>query len=149
MLLRQSSNIDRPAALVWPYIVTPELFRQWNDKIASIEARERFHAGQQFTTHYLWHGREMQCLSVVAGIEEGRLLELRHTRCLGPKAQLDMEIIERVELKSSGTRSTVTKNITVRNHGIPWYLLPLIWLLTRFGTPKGEDKLKTLCEGGT
>jgi uncharacterized protein YndB with AHSA1/START domain len=148
MIIRQRSSISRPPAAVWPYIVTPERFQQWNDKIASIEARERFRAGQQFTTHYLWKGKEMQCLTVVTGLEEGRLLELRHTRCLGPASRPDMEVLERVELEGDADRSVVTKTIIVRNIDIPLLLRPLVWLITRFGKPKGEDLLKKLCEGG-
>ena len=32
--------------------------------------------------------------------------------------------------------------------GIPLWLLPVIWFVTRFGKPSREDKLKTLCEAG-
>ena len=146
MVLRDRSVISRPPSVVWPYIVTPELFQKWNDKVASIEARELFHLGQQFTTHYLWKGKTMQCLSVVTRLEEGRLLELRHTRMLGPSSRPDMVVIERVELKGSAGGSVVTKRITIRHHDFPWYLMPLIWFVTRFGKPTGEDLLKKLCE---
>jgi uncharacterized protein YndB with AHSA1/START domain len=149
MLIRERSIIARPAAAVWPYIATPELFQQWNDKVASMEARERFREGQQFTTHYLWNGKAMQCLSLVTRLEEGRLLELRHTRMLGPAGRRDMEVTERIELSGEGERSTVTKTVTIKNIDIPLLLRPLIWFVTRFGKPKGEDRLKKLCEGKT
>jgi uncharacterized protein YndB with AHSA1/START domain len=148
MRILQQSIISRPSAAVWPYIVIPEQFAKWNDKVASIEARERFRAGQQFTTHYLWKGTELQCLSVVAKLEEGRLLEIRHTRCIGPASHPDMKVTERVELEDQGDRSIVTKTVIVSNSAIPFLLRPLVWFISRFGKPTGEDKLKMLCEGG-
>jgi hypothetical protein len=54
----------------------------------------------------------------------------------------------RVTLEESRGRTTVTKIVTVRNHGIPWFLMPLIWFVTRLGKPVGPDPLKSLLEGG-
>jgi hypothetical protein len=147
MLLRQISYINRPPAVVWPYIITPELFAMWNDKVQEIGARDRFQAGQKFTTNYLWKGKAMQCMSMVTRIEEGRLLEIRHERCLGSKIRHDMVVTERINLSGEGERSTVTKNIIVTNHGVPWIFIPCIWFVSRFGKSVGEDKLKRLCEG--
>ena len=40
MVLKERTEIDRPAAHVWRFIVTPELFLQWqwNDKVVDMEA---------------------------------------------------------------------------------------------------------------
>ena len=149
MVLRQRSFISRPPAAVWPFIATPELYQQWNDKIASMEAREQFHASQQFTTHYRWKGKELQCLSVVTRLDEGRLLEIRHTRCLGPESRPDMEVVERVKLEGNAERSVVTKTVFVKNFDMPLLLRPLVWFITQFGKPKGEDRLKRLCENSS
>ena len=68
------------------------------------------------------------------------------TRCLGPSSRPDMEVIERIELRGRDGRSVVTRTVIAKNVGIPLLLRPLVWLITRFGTPKGEDLLKKLCE---
>lgn len=76
MNLRERTAIDRPAALVWRYIVTPELFQQWNDKIVAMEARGAFQPGQHFHARYAWRQRELQCWSQMTRLDDGRLLEL-------------------------------------------------------------------------
>ena len=146
MILREQSIIDRPPDAVWPYLVTPELFQKWNDKVESMNARERFRKGQTFTTHYLWKGKPMQCTTTVTELEEGRLIELRHAHMVGTSSPREMEAVERIELKPRGKGSVVTKTVDIMNSGVPWWLAPLIWLINRFGTRQGEDKLKTLCE---
>ena len=52
MKIVERSLISAPPEKVWPFIVTPELFCRWNDKIISMEARGVFVAGQQFSTSY-------------------------------------------------------------------------------------------------
>jgi len=148
MKLHDRSEIDRPAALVWRYIVTPELFLQWNDKVVAMEARDAFQLDQHFHTRYEMNGKQLQCWSSVTAIEKERLLELRHGNCAGKGMHRDIEVIERISLFEKGGRTVVTKNVTVRNSGVPWYFAPLIWFITRLGTPVGKDKLKELCEGG-
>lgn len=147
MKLHDRSEIGRPAAAVWPFIVTAERFRQWNDKIIDIEARGEFRLGQAFHTQYRMSGREMRCWSKVTALEPGRLLELRHGNCSGKGTPHALEVTERVTLEEQDGRTVVRKEITVRNHGVPWIIRPLIWFVTRFGKPVGKDKLKELCEG--
>jgi hypothetical protein len=76
------------------------------------------------------------------------VLELRHSAPSGPGIRPDLEVTERVTLEESRGRTTVTKVITITNHGIPWFVMPLIWFVTRFGARVGPDPLKSLCEGG-
>jgi uncharacterized protein YndB with AHSA1/START domain len=45
MKLRERSEIDRPPSRVWCYIITPELFLQWNEKVVEMEARGSFETG--------------------------------------------------------------------------------------------------------
>jgi hypothetical protein len=143
---RERTLINRPAAEVWPYVINPAYFQQWNEKIASMDVRETFRLGQPFVTHYLWKKKRLQCLSVAVEIEEGRLLELRHSNFVGPGVNPEMEVIERIELEEKGFRCIVTKNVAIKNHGISWVLVPLIWLGTRFGKPVKEDRLKLMGE---
>ena len=147
MRLYDRSEIARPASAVWPYIITAEHFRQWNDKIIGLEAAGHFHLGHAFHTHYRMRGRDLRCWSKVTALEPERLLELHHGNCSGKGRQRDLAVVERITLEEKSGRTIVQKVITVRNHGIPWFLLPLIWLITRFGRPVGRDKLKELCEG--
>lgn len=146
MNIREKTIIDRPAVSVWPYIIKPEHFQKWNDKIAYMEARERFQLGLNFVTHYRWRQKELQCLSVAVKIEEGRLLELRHSKFVGAKVRHDMEVIESITLEERDHSSVVTKNVSIKNHGIPWVFIPLIWLISRFGRRVEEDSLKKMCE---
>jgi hypothetical protein len=148
MILRDVSKIDRPASVVWPYIATAELFRQWNDKIIDLEAAGPFQLGQTFHTHYRMSRRETRCWSKVTALEPERVLELHHGNCSGKGARRGLEAIERITLEEKDGRTVVRKEITVRNHGVPWLLRPFIWFVGRFGRPTGRDKLKELCEGG-
>jgi len=146
MHIRQRTVIDRPAAEVWPLIVTPECYQEWNEKVSSMEAKGRFQLGQRFITHYTWKKKQLQCQSVAARIEEGRLLELRHGSPIGAGVNREMEVIERVTLEDKGSRSVVTKDVYIKNHDIPWIFVPLIWFNSRFGRPVGKDRLKSMCE---
>jgi uncharacterized protein YndB with AHSA1/START domain len=148
MNLRERTAIDRPAALVWRYIVTPELFQQWNDKIVAMDARGAFQPGQRFSTQYEMRRKQLQCWSQVTRLEERRQLELRHGNCSGQGIRRDIEVIERITLEEKDGRTIVTKDVTIRNSGVPWFVVPLIWFINRFGKPAQPDKLKAMCESG-
>ena len=148
MRIRERTEIRRPAVEVWPYVIQPENFQKWNTKIASMDASGAFRLGQPFTTHYLWKGKPLQCVSRATDIVDGRVLELRHSAPAGRGIRSDLDVTERVTLEESRGRTTVTKVVTIRNHGIPWFLMPLIWFVTRLGKPVGPDPLKSLLEGG-
>jgi uncharacterized protein YndB with AHSA1/START domain len=147
MHIRERTGIGRPAAEVWPHIVTPEDFQKWNAKVVSMEARGTFQLGQRFVTHYMWRNKQIQCQSVAVRIEEGRLLELRHSSPIGRGLNRELEVIERVTLEDQGARSVVTQDVHFRNHDLPWFLVPLMWFVTRFGKPVGRNRLKEMCEG--
>jgi hypothetical protein len=147
MKLYDRSEIDRPASVVWPFIVTAEHFRAWNDKIIDLEASGEFRAGQTFHTGYRMSKNEIRCWSKVTALEPERLLELHHGNCVGQGLKREIEVVERVRLEEKDGRTIVTKDVTVTNSGVPWFFVPLIWFVTRFGKPYGKDKLKELCEG--
>lgn len=148
MKIVERSLINAAPEKVWSFIVTPELFCKWNDKIVSMEARGTFVAGQQFSTCYRLTGRSAQCLSVVTELQPPRLLELRHTVVLSASGGAGVNAAERITLEEKNGGTLVTKTVTIGNRGVPFWLLPIIWFVTRFGKPSGEDKLKKLCETG-
>ncbi len=147
MKLFDRSDVARPASVVWPYVITAEHFRRWNDKIVDMEASGPFHIGQTFHTSYRMSGKEIHCWSTVTALEEDRLLELRHENCTG--IHRDSEITERITLAEKHGRTVVTKEVTIRNSGVPWFFAALIWFINRFGKPVQPNKLKALCEGDT
>lgn len=145
--LRERTEIARLPADVWPFIVTAELFRQWNEKIVDIEATGQFRQGQSFITRYRMSGREMQCLSKVIALEPGLLLELRHGNCSGKGMRRELDVVERITLSEKRGRTIVKKEVDLRNSGLPWFMIPVLWFINRFGKPVGRNKLKDLCEG--
>ena len=147
MKIRERSDIARPALHVWPYIVTAEHFRVWNDKVIDLETQGEFRLGQTFHTGYRMSQHEIRCWSKVTALEPERLLELHHGNCTGQGLKRDIEVVERVTLEEKDGRTIVTKEVVIRNSGVPWFFVPLIWFVTRFGKPVGKDKLKALCEG--
>ena len=82
------------------------------------------------------------CWSQLTRLDRGRLLELRHGNCSGPGTRKAVEVVERITLEEKDGRTIVTKDVTVRNSSIPWFI-------SRFGKPVGKDKLKAMCEGDT
>jgi uncharacterized protein YndB with AHSA1/START domain len=146
MRIRERYAVDRPPTTVWPYIIRPELFARWNTKVSAMDATGEFRVGQPFTTHYRWNNKAIQCVTVATEIQPGRLLELRHSTLTGTGIRPDMEILERITLRGAGRGSTVTKVVTIRNHGMPWLFVPLVWFIANFGARVGPDPLKVLCE---
>ena len=139
--------IERPAEEVWRHVIRPESFRQWNDKVSSLDAVGEFRVGQPFTTHYVWNGKALQCASMATELQPGQVLELRHTAPVGPGVPPDPQIRQRITLEPSGSgRTVVTKLVSIENDAMPWYLRALVWFVTRFGAPAGPDPLKVLCE---
>jgi hypothetical protein len=112
-------------------------------------AREAFQTGQHFHTRYAWKRRELQCWSQITMLDEGRLLELRHGNCSGSGIRIAIEVVEHITLEEKDGRTIVTKDVTVRNSGVPWFVIQLIWFIGRFVKPVGKDKLKEMCEGDT
>jgi len=146
MKLIERSVIRAAPEKIWPFIITPEQFQKWNDKIVSIGAREAFVLGQPFSTCYEMSGHYSQCLSVAVEIRPFRLLELKHKAVFNSKGRSNAEAVERITLVQEGEVTVVTKTVLLRDHGIPFVFLPFIWFIARFGKRQGEDKLKTMCE---
>jgi hypothetical protein len=146
MRIRERTVIDRPATRVWPHVIRSESFQRWNEKISSIDAVGEFRVGQPFTTHYEWRGKALQCASIATEIQAERVLELRHTALVGAGVPPNLKIRQRITLHPRGARTVVAKLVSIANHEMPWYLLALIWFVTRFGAPTRPDPLKVLCE---
>jgi hypothetical protein len=146
MHIIERTKVDHPAAKVWPLIVSPEFFQLWNDKVVSMDAKDRFFLGQTFTTLYLMNGKNLSCATKVTALEEARLLVLEHSNCTGQGLSPNLEVIERITLTESGAGSVVVKDVEIRNSGIPWFLVPVIWFITTFGKRVGPDKLKQLAD---
>jgi hypothetical protein len=146
MRISERTEIERPVMKVWSYVIKPEYFQKWNKNIVSMEARDKFTLGQPFATHYKLGKKESQCISVVTSMIEGSLLELRHSNCTDTNGPTEMEALERITLKERMGKTIVTKDVFIKNHGMPLILLPLIWFITRFGHPAEPDRLKVMCE---
>lgn len=146
MRILERTEIDRPVVKVWPYIISPEHFQKWNKRIIALEAKGEFRLGQLFTTHYQMSAKQIQCVSTATAIEEGRLLELRHSNCIGNGINPELEVCERITLQEVKGRTIVTKEVVIKNHDVPWILIPIIWFVTRFGKPTEPDTLKLMCE---
>ena len=146
MRIRQRSLIDRPPERVWSYVIRPEHFQTWNSKITALDATGEFRLGQTFTTRYKWNDKVITCVTVPTEISEAHVLELRHAHPTGVGVRPDMEVQERITLRGFGRRTIVTKIITIKNHGMPWFLIPVVWFVGNFGARVGPDPLKVLCE---
>ena len=140
------TQIDRPASAVWKNVIKPESFQKWNDKIESMEARDEFHLGEPFMTRYKWRGKQTQCMSVATNISDGRVLELHHSDFIGNGVDPRMEALERIVLEERGGRTMVTRVLSIKHHGVPLILAPILWFVSRFGKPKDPDPLKLMCE---
>ncbi len=147
MRLLQKTKIEQPAYRVWKYVIKPEYFKKWNKKIDSMEAKDEFRLNQFFQTSYKWNNRQISCRSIAVSIVEKSLLELRHTDFLGINIKHEMIIVERVILNERKGKTTVTKDVSIRNHSIPLLIVPIFWLVNRFSSSKELDALDLLCKG--
>jgi hypothetical protein len=148
MKMTERSDINRSAAEVWPFVVTPEHFQKWNDKIVSMETQGRFAQGQAFATYYQMGKNGIKCTTNVTQVIEEQELVLHHTNCIGEKMLPgnNLDIVERVTLKNKGAKTVVIKEVTITNHHMNIFLAALVWFITHFGKRAGPDKLKQLCE---
>lgn len=146
MKLSETSLISAPPEKIWPFIVTPEHFQIWNDKIVSIEAKGTFILGQPYITHYKLTKESSQFMSTVTRLEPNQLLEIHHVTVVSSRGHSDMEATERITLIPCGDKTKVRKDVWIKNHDVPLILRPLIWFIMTCGKRKGEDKLKSLVE---
>jgi hypothetical protein len=144
--LYEKSDVARPAAAVWPFVATAERFKEWNRKVVSLDASGPFRLGQTFATHYLMGGKASQCVTTVTALETGRLLELTHANFFGDGISPRLSIRERITLTEKGGRTLVDKDVDIPASAFPWYWVPLIWFIVRFGRSVEPDRLKALCE---
>lgn len=139
-------EIDRAASVVWKNIVTPESFQKWNDKIESMDARGEFRLGEPFMTTYNWRSKITQCMSVVTTLVPNHILELRQSNFAGVGVDPRMEASERIILEEKEGRTIVTRVLSIKHHGVPFILVPILWFVSRFGKPAKSDPLKLMCE---
>jgi uncharacterized protein YndB with AHSA1/START domain len=146
MHLIERSTMNCPIRNVWHAITTPELILKWNDKILSINARGRLVLNRSFDMQCKLTSDTVTCTTVPTRLEEPYVLELTHGNVVGEKTPRDLKVIERFMLSEKNNVTHLRKDIWIRNHGIPFFVVPLIWLINRTGRPTGPDRLKELCE---
>ena len=142
-------KISKPADGIWKFLVTAEYFQQWNDKIESIDCRGEFRSGESFATRYQWRGKITQCMTTVTALVPLRLLELHHSDFVGLDVKNDMDVVERISLSGRAGWTMVTRQLRIKNHGVPIILIPVLWFVSRFGRPTEPDPLKVMCERGS
>ncbi len=138
--------VKRTPDKVWPYVIVPELLQKWNNKMVETEARHEFVLGQRFMTHYQMRRRGLRCTSEVTALEPHRRLALRHFDPQGDNVRLDMEATETITLTEKKGGTLLLKEVVIRNHGTPWWIMPLVVLVTLLGKPRNPNPLKKLLE---
>jgi hypothetical protein len=127
-------------------VIKPEKFMLWNKKIKGMSVTGQFTVNQFFATVYNWHGRQSQCKSIATRIIDGEMLELRHSDFLGKNMPHELVVLERITLQENKEVTVVTKDVFMKNHGLPFFLVPVFWFVNRFGWSPEPDHLQLLCE---
>ena len=147
MILTDRSTILLPAEKVWPFLVTPAHFVTWSHNLVSVDAREPFTLGRPFSAVFKWNDKPIQFLVTPTIVEPNRRLELRFDNAVGEDVRPDLRMVESIELQELFGRTVVTKRLALTHHGIAWYWVVVMTLITALGHRVGPDRLKDLCEG--
>jgi uncharacterized protein YndB with AHSA1/START domain len=145
MELTDSVFITRPRATVWAFLVRPANMLRWNPKVKRVSPSsfEDPRQGYRYAITYQMHerARASEFLAEFVHFEPPSRLIVRHTGGLSPRDSVIEEIYELSE-RDGGT--DLRQSIRIANSGIPLFLRLLIWLIQRWGKPRGKRYLETL-----
>jgi len=145
MKLVNSIFISRPAGTVWAFLENPANMLLWNPKVKHVSPSSfsKPHQGYRYAITYQMHenSRASEFLAEFVHFEPFSKLVIRHSGGISSHNRVIEEIYELAE-RDGGTFLTQTINIT--NSGINIFWRALIWIIQRWGKPKGKPYLETL-----
>ncbi len=145
MKLADQVFIHRPAAAVWAFLEQPGNMPLWNPKVkrGSPSSFAGPQQGYRYAITYQMHerARASEFLAEFVRYEPPTRLVIRHTGGLAPRDSVIEEIYELSE-RDGGT--FLRQSIHIQNSGVPFFFRLLIWLIQRWGKPRGKRYLETL-----
>lgn len=143
MRLVDSIRLNAEAAAVWPLLCNPARMAQWNDKIVAVDGPDRpLRIGERFSILYHMgrRSRHSQCEVVESLPFEKFVLRTQLIDESNPRTA----VITYELKKDGGGRLLLRQSVDFRDAGLPWLILPLMWLLHRFGSPVSPGPLQQL-----
>jgi len=149
MTIRERTRYPLPAEDVWPYLVRPDVFAQWNPKIRKVSARGDFVAGDEYWTEYRMSGKTTVCKTVVSVVDPPRSLVLEHRQCQNETGVSSMTVDESFTLIPGQGWTELRHVVHIKNHGMNPFVVILFWLVTTFGKSVEADALEGLIDRDT
>jgi hypothetical protein len=146
MKLVDSIFINRPPGTVWAFLEDPANMLLWNPKVKHVSPSSfsRPQQGYRYAITYQMHekARASEFLAEFVHFEPFSKLIVRHTGGLSPDNNRVIEEIYELSERDGGT--FLTQTIHIENSGINIFLRILIWIIQRWGKPRGKPYLETL-----
>ena len=130
---------------VWPYVADPGLIPFWNEKLVKVtrSIHGTVQTGEVFEARYRMSRSGGVSRVMVTRCQPMELVEYHHAvTSFGKQA----EVVERYELTPHASGCRVRQTIELGPGTIPWWAVPIVWLLARFGRPRGMSAMEKLAE---
>ncbi|MEO0794191.1 MAG: hypothetical protein AAFX93_03460 [Verrucomicrobiota bacterium] len=137
-------DIPLPPSDIWSTLEYPELMELWNPHCKNAQALGRpMRKGDRFNASFELNSKPTEAQCEVLEMDAMKLLVVRHHIVSEKKTYID----ERYELKPLNKESTrVSQSIELNHSGMPKWVLLIIALIHRFGTPQNKGPLDGLKE---
>lgn len=144
MKIQEKGIINATPQAVWPYVAHPHWMSLWNNKLVAIKRskEEEVQTGEKFRVRYRMSGKESE--SEVTVIESTPPLRVAYRHQIQTKGK-EYEAIETYELLAVGEKTEFCQIIDL-SKAMPWWALPIVWFLHRFGEPQGKSNTKKIEE---
>ncbi len=136
MKLREKQIIHSEPQAVWEALTDLELWPAWNDRIAKVELLggiSQVKSGANFKAQLSWKERDFFVVGRVERCEAPAEFECSY-RAQEPES-LEIETIDRYEVRPHLKGTLLKRTVTVKNSGVPLWAQFLISIIQRFGTP--------------
>jgi hypothetical protein len=146
-------EINATADRIWEYVGSPQMWPLFHVKAGECRpvgpGAETI--GSVYDIEFRLDSRTAMTRCEIVDIRVGRLISVKSVL---PKSERrgGRELSGRItfEVEDLGRQSRVREELEFTSAGIPILLRPLVWLISRFGTPAGETtlmRLKRIVEG--
>ena len=146
MLKKHDSAVVRASPeRIWPYISDPDLISFWNGKLVKVNCThsDSVTVGETFEAQYQMSRSGGESKVEVTRCEPPLLVEYHHRIFSRGKS---CEVTESYEIRPKGDESIVCQTINLGWGAIPWWAVPLVWLISLFGKPHGKTNMEVLAD---
>jgi hypothetical protein len=145
MQLKESIRIESASDAVWQYVGQPDCWPLFHSKVrrAKQTSLQGGIVGAEYEIEFTMGGKVTPTRCEIVDLAAGRMIQVKSV-LPSPQGGLERFALLTYELQDEGRQTEVMERIDMSGTGMGRLLGAVVWLISRFGQPRGETTLVRL-----